>query len=235
MRSAHRLTPLSSTTCAVETDSYGHFARAANTVLLRLSSVEVSGLPFCKEHNDPSNILFHRNDPMPICQTHQGAESKRKPDVVVVSCQTAAQVNEKKGGSRKKAESRKKAGSRKKAEGGKEPENGKEEDDIYIGVASKAPQKNFEWVDVLSTVEFKRSKNANKTMKPPPTSKYEIKEYAPPTQPYVDLRKELKEMKEMQERAEQPSATPAPAAAASSSKIPSLRKPTRYVEFAFPY
>jgi hypothetical protein len=178
---------------------------------------------------------------MPICQTHQGAESKRKPDVVIVSCQTAARSNEKKGGSREKAGSRKKAGNkkkagnRKKAEGGKEPENGKEEDDIYIGVASKAPQKNFEWVDVLSTVEFKRSKNASKTMKPPPTSKYEIKEYALPTQPYIDLRKELKEMKEMQERAEQPSATPALAAAASSSKIPSQRKPTRYVDFPLPY
>ena len=70
---------------------------------------------------------------------------------------------------------------------------------------------------------------------PPPTSKYEIKEYAPPTQPYIDLRKELKEMKETQERAEQPSATPALAAAASSSKIPSQRKPTRYVDFPLPY
>jgi hypothetical protein len=229
MKKTQRLTPLSSTACTGETDSYGHFARAANTALLRLSFVDVPGLPSSKAHDDSSNILFHRNDPMPICQTHQGAESKRKPDVVVVSYQTAARSNKKKGGGRKKV------GNRKKAKGGKEPESGKEEDDIYTEVASKAPQKNFEWADVLSTVEFKRSNNANKTMKPPPTSKYEIKEYAPPTQPYIDLRKELKEMKESQERAEQPSATPALAAAASSSKIPSQRKLTRYVDFPLPY
>ena len=139
------------------------------------------------------------------------------------------------GVTKRKAGAGRRLGAERKLSCGKEPENGKEEDDIYVGAASKASQKDFEWVDVLSTVEFKCSKNANKTMKPPPTSKYEIKEYATPTQPYIDLRKGLKEMKEMQERAEQPSATPALAAVASSSKIPSQRKPTRYVDFPLPY
>ncbi|OJA11085.1 hypothetical protein AZE42_13780 [Rhizopogon vesiculosus] len=65
-------------------------------------------------------------------------------------------------------------------------------------MACNAPDENFEWADVLSTVEFKHMKKA---MQPPPSS-YGIKKYTPPTQKYMDLQKEMKEMKEIQERQE---------------------------------
>ncbi|OAX31911.1 hypothetical protein K503DRAFT_34340 [Rhizopogon vinicolor AM-OR11-026] len=173
--------------CTVENESHAHFARAANTALLRMNSLEVSGLPSSRDDN-PSDILFHRNDPMPITQYHQGAESNRKPDVVVVSCKSARIAEN--GGMRST------------------------KDMIYTEKACNAPDANFKWEDVLSTVEFKRRKNHN--MKLPPTTDCEVKEFDPPTQPYMDLRKEIKEMNEMQNRSEPPSLTRAPAAASTS-------------------
>jgi len=57
--------------------------------------------------------------------------------------------------------------------------------------------KNFKWPEVRTTVEFKRTKN---DVQPPPNAAYEAKEYDPPAQQYMDLRKEMKEMQEEQEK-----------------------------------
>jgi hypothetical protein len=46
-------------------------------------------------------------------------------------------------------------------------------------------------------VEFKRTKN---DIQPPPNAAYEVKDYDPPAQQYMDLRKEIKEMQEEQEK-----------------------------------
>ncbi|OAX34638.1 hypothetical protein K503DRAFT_785624 [Rhizopogon vinicolor AM-OR11-026] len=119
--------------CTVETSSYAHCARAANTALIELKPLDIPGLPSSKT-DDLSDIVFHRNDPMYIRQYHQDAESKRKPDVVVVSCKSARSVRK----------------------GGKIPKKVK----IYSEMACNAPVENFKWTDVLSTVEFKRTKNA---------------------------------------------------------------------------
>ena len=187
----------------METSSYAYFVRAANTALIELKPLDVPGLPSSKSDN-PSDIVFHRNDPMYIRQYHQDAESKRKPDVVVVSCKSARSV-------RKGRKTAKKVNE----------------------MACNAPDENFEWADVLSTVEFKRTKNA---LRSPPTS-YGVEKYAPPTQQYMDLRKEMNEMKEMQERQEKQKvaeplrSTSVPAA--STSKTSNPRKPTNMAACSF--
>jgi hypothetical protein len=118
----------------------------------------VPGLPSSKD-DDSSAILFHRNDQKIIQQYHQGTESRRnlKPVVVVVSCKSAR--NALKDG--KKAT----------------------KDEIYNEMACEAPDMNFRWVDVLSTVEFKRT---NRDMQPPPTTEYTVRKYNPPTQQYME-------------------------------------------------
>ncbi|OJA16685.1 hypothetical protein AZE42_06970, partial [Rhizopogon vesiculosus] len=134
---------------------------------------------------------------MYIRHYHQGTQSKRKSVVIVVSCKSTRSV----------------------WKGGKTAKKVK----IYSEMPC-APDENFKWADVLSRVEFKRTKNA---MHPPPTS-YGVKKYTPPTQQYMDLLKEMKEMKEMQERQEKQKvaeplcSTGVPAA--STSKISNSRK-----------
>ncbi|KAG1861394.1 hypothetical protein C8R48DRAFT_711317 [Suillus tomentosus] len=113
-----------------ETPSYSEFVEAANRALRELGKVNVPGMPAFQD-DDETNILFHVNDPSFIHQEHQGEKSSRKPDIVVVSHQTAADII---------------------------PE-GKSKD-VYKS-ACKAPTKdheNFQWVDVRTTFEFKRPK-----------------------------------------------------------------------------
>jgi len=80
---------------------------------------------------------------MPIRQKHQGVESHRKPDIVVVSHQTAREVFE---------------------DGGKPSKNdgSKSKPSKFTSDAAKQkPKGRFEWPDVLSTfkLECKRKKN----------------------------------------------------------------------------
>ncbi|KAG1869234.1 hypothetical protein C8R48DRAFT_700775 [Suillus tomentosus] len=113
-----------------ETPSYSDFVEAANRALRGLRKVNVPGMPAFQD-DDETNVLFHVNDPSFIHQAHQGEKSSRKPDIVVVSHQTAADII---------------------------PE-GKSKD-VYLS-ARKAPTKdheNFQWVDVRTTFEFKRPK-----------------------------------------------------------------------------
>ncbi|KAG1730207.1 hypothetical protein EDB19DRAFT_2011946 [Suillus lakei] len=83
--------------CDIEpkTATYAPFVRAANCALRELSELKIHGIPEF-EDDDKTNILLHVNDTMPIYQDHQGRQSKRKPDVVVVSHQTALGENKQK-------------------------------------------------------------------------------------------------------------------------------------------
>ncbi|KAG2132299.1 uncharacterized protein EDB93DRAFT_1309956 [Suillus bovinus] len=113
-----------------ETSSYTDFVEAANRALRGLRKVNLPGIPAFQDDNE-TNVLFHVNDPSYIHQEHQGVKSSRKPDVVVVSHQTAADIM---------------------------PE-GKFKD-VYQS-ACKAPTKdheNFQWMEVRTTFEFKRPK-----------------------------------------------------------------------------
>ncbi|KAG2132078.1 hypothetical protein DEU56DRAFT_812987 [Suillus clintonianus] len=80
--------------CPKEPPMYVPFIKAANCALGRLSNLDAPGLVPYKAQKDSENILFHLNDPSPIYQTYQGKDSKRCPDVVVVSHAIAKEVGQ---------------------------------------------------------------------------------------------------------------------------------------------
>ncbi|OJA14918.1 hypothetical protein AZE42_12843, partial [Rhizopogon vesiculosus] len=132
--------------------SYEPFVQAVNAALLELRKVNAPGIVCSNDEWDPSNVLFHHND-KPLCQLHQGEKSTRKPDVVVVPLQAARLVQED-GDFSKPVE--------------------------VFGEAYKVPKKesSFQWKDVCSTVEFKRS---GRRIDLPPTKYKDIKASAQPT------------------------------------------------------
>ena len=185
------LIPLSSLDVTDERKSYKPFVRAVNTALLELRKVNAPGIVCPSDEWDPSNALFHHND-QPLCQLHQGEKSTRKPDVVVVPLQ-AARLVQQDGDLSKPA-------------------------DIF-GEAYKAPEdKNFQWKDVLSTVEFKRS---GRRINLPP-AKYKVTDYTAPKieQKYMDLWKDIKASAQPLGSVPAPIATSAPKA--SSERESSL-------------
>lgn len=72
---------------------YKPFIDAANHALGKLSQLDVPKLVPSKAEDD-HEILFHRNDPSYILQTHQGEKSSRKPDIVVVSKASAMRAGD---------------------------------------------------------------------------------------------------------------------------------------------
>ncbi|KAG1800984.1 uncharacterized protein HD556DRAFT_1438983 [Suillus plorans] len=126
-----------------EVPSYEPFVGAANCALLQLSALNVPGLVGSKDSEDHDNILFHHND-KPIRQMHQGVESSRKPDVVIVSWDTAQKVQQDGDCYCKK--------------------------DMYTKLACNKPHGNFQWKNVLSTVEFKYTKRRPGHGPPPPSA-----------------------------------------------------------------
>ncbi|KAG2036609.1 hypothetical protein BDR03DRAFT_921315 [Suillus americanus] len=122
-----------------ETPSYTDFVQAANWALRGLRKVNVPGIPAFQD-DDETNVLFHVNDPSYIHQEHQGKKSSRKPDVVVVSYKSAADIM---------------------------PEG--KSTNVYQS-ACKKPTKdheNFQWMQVRTTFEFKRPK---KRLSHPPST-----------------------------------------------------------------
>jgi hypothetical protein len=107
----------------------------------------VPGLVGPKDSKDLQNILFHHND-KPIRQRHQSVESCRKPDVVVVSWDTARKAQ---------------------ADGDLYCKK-----DLYTQLACKKPTGNFDWKDVLSTIEFKYTQRRPGQCPPPSPSHYNI-------------------------------------------------------------
>jgi hypothetical protein len=131
-----------------EAGTYAPFVNAANCALRALTEVTVHGIPAFKV-DSKTNVLLHVNDPMPMYQSHQGEHSERKPDVVVVSHQTAL---------------------------GKQ-EHQTQELQALTEAACKSPKSNFEWADVRSTLEFKRARKP--LIHPPDTYKINNVIYPP--------------------------------------------------------
>ncbi|KAG2121602.1 hypothetical protein DEU56DRAFT_94241 [Suillus clintonianus] len=124
----------------VEKKTYSPFVEAANSALDELENVNVPGIP-AFEKNSKTNILFHVNDPSIIEQCHQGKTSTRKPDVVVVSYESASNA----------IAAGKSTGVRKSA--------------------CKRPDKRFQWMNIRSTLEFKRPNSKRSLAGPPPAYK----------------------------------------------------------------
>jgi len=184
--------PLSSIEAPDEPHSYTYFVGAANTALLQLQKMNVPGIVPSKSDKDMSEVLFHRND-HEMYQMHQSEQSIRKPDVVVVP-RSAAHVVQDRGDLNKRL-------------------------DAFGQAREKPKEKPFQWRNIRSTVEFKRSRRAGGRikMKRPP-KKYEVTDYAAPNEKYMEYRQGM-----------DPSAEPtdeAPAPAPTSALKPSKeRKP----------
>ncbi|KAG1720569.1 uncharacterized protein EDB91DRAFT_1280577 [Suillus paluster] len=175
--------------CTTEPASYPHFVKAANAALLELHSLNVSGLT--APRNNDTDILFHHND-YPINQMHQDQKAQRKPDVVVVSCNTTKGLwkveevnNEKCKDGRAKSRKANDAKGNGKDGRGKDAtakdESSKKRRSLYMETAAQKPNSHFQWCDVHSTFEFKRKKGA--LTAPPKT--YKVKEYIAPKQQYL--------------------------------------------------
>ena len=150
--------------------------------------MNLPGIMSSKSDNDISEILFHHSD-HEMYQMHQGEQSIRKPDVVVVSRKAAYAVQE---------------------DGDLNERLG------VFGSARTKPEKHFQWRNILSTVEFKRSRRAGGRIKMNRLAKkYKVTNYAAPKEKYMEYR--------------HPSAEPTdevPAPAATSAPKPSTeRKP----------
>ena len=147
--------------------------------------MNVPGIVSSKGDEDMSEILFHHND-HEIYQMHQGKKSSRKPDIVVVPLEAAHALQE--------------------------------DEDSYsklevFGNARNKPQrkKHFEWRNIRSTIEFKRSKRAGGRikMKRPP-KKYEVTVYAAPKEKYMEYRQGMDPSDEPTDEAPAPAPTSAP-------------------------
>src|SRR5277367_6238738 len=114
----------------------------------------VKGLPSelrMASHDDP---LFHQNGPKPIKGIHSELKSSRKPDVVLVSTNSARIAFD--------------------------PDDHSDWTDYAFN--TNAPNRNFGWSDILLTVEFKHTKP--KMMGPPPEYKYKAMESIASQYPY---------------------------------------------------
>ncbi|KAG0700633.1 hypothetical protein DFH29DRAFT_613654 [Suillus ampliporus] len=166
----------------LEKASYAPFVRAANCALLELSKLKVPGVTAFKA-NDDTNILFHTNDPMPMYQNHQGEQSKRKPDVVIVSHKCARDVL---------------------GRGQTKP--------------TEPPNNNFRWIDIRSTMEFKRTR---KRLLLPPSARN--KEYN--TDYVVPKDLHMAYHKETNDPAEPTGSAPAAGSAQTSHEVSNKLKP----------
>ncbi|KAF8877383.1 hypothetical protein BD779DRAFT_1475263 [Infundibulicybe gibba] len=118
------------TSTAPETDRYKPFVLAFNHALEDLKNIK------CGNLRSPSklDIMFHQNDPMPLKGTHNGAESSRKPDTVLVSLDTARA-----------------------AAFDKDDPNWRDPSwrELAYDTAGKQPKNNFSWGNILSSHEFR--------------------------------------------------------------------------------
>jgi hypothetical protein len=163
---------------------YKPFIEAANYALCELSTLNVPGLVPSKAGDD-HEIIFHQNDPSHIYQTHQGEQSLRKPDIVIVSKASAMKVWNCKPG------------------------------EVYKKALEK-PKKKFEWKELRTTLEFKKTKA---TLNPVP-QKYQAKT----TYKISGAKKFMKFRREMDTSAEEPEpdATPVPPNAGKLSSMSNL-------------
>jgi len=114
---------------------YRPFVYAFNHSLRALHDIDVP----LRESSD-LGLLFHRNDPKPIIATHRGEISERKPDIVLVSLDTARR--------------------------GLDDGDIGCWDDFALKTAGNSPQLDFQWEGPYSVAELKRVKS--KLSPPPP-------------------------------------------------------------------
>ena len=115
---------------------------------------------------------------------HQGEQSIRKPDVVVVSRKAAYAVQE--------------------------DGDLNERLDVF-GSARTKPEKHFQWRNILSTVEFKRSRRAGGRIKMNrPPKKCEVTDYVAPKEKYMEYRQGMDPSAELTDEVPAPAATSAP-------------------------
>lgn len=117
---------------------YPPFAKLANACLKELRTLPTkypnNRLPFMRPPT--AEALFHVNDPMPIRTIHPSDESTRKPDLVMVSRRAAAASAAIEGTTHRPAQEL-------------------PWDYIVDNIANTTPKKNFDWDQVLLSLEFK--------------------------------------------------------------------------------
>ncbi|KAG2360900.1 hypothetical protein BDR07DRAFT_102286 [Suillus spraguei] len=143
-------------------------------------------------------------------QTHQDAKSIRKPDVVIVSRKAAKRVAE---GVEAKDKGK---GKSKDSTGNNDGDQTEEaEKEFYTNKAAAKPRGNFNWIDVRSTIEFKRSRTLAHPVLP-----YKVTEYAPPKPGFKYLN-----LSNGTEHPEPTGAAPVPATAPAPSSSKPLNEP----------
>jgi len=114
-----------------------------------------------KDDKDMSEILFHHND-HEMYQMHQDEQSICKPDVVVVP--------------------------RKSAHAMQDHGDLNASLDVFGKARQKLSKEHFQWRNVRSAAEFKRSRRAGGRIKMKhPAMKYEVADYASPKEKYLEL------------------------------------------------
>ena len=63
---------------------------AFNHILKELETVDIPGYEF----KPPTDVIFHRNDPMQMKATHNGMETVRKPDIILASRQAMIEAQD---------------------------------------------------------------------------------------------------------------------------------------------
>ncbi|KAG1803457.1 hypothetical protein EV424DRAFT_1647590 [Suillus variegatus] len=157
----------------VEHDFYGPFIRTTNTALACLEEIKVDGMRVPVSAVD---MICQQND-MPMHQTHQTAESLRKPYLVILPLNSAcAPFQDEKGGEKGKEEDEQ-----------EEDEKRKRKRKAHMDTNATAKPKNLPWKDVLACIELKRkTPGRTKGIDPPPCS-YIVKDYVPTKPEYLPV------------------------------------------------
>ncbi|KAG1787721.1 uncharacterized protein HD556DRAFT_1448401 [Suillus plorans] len=149
------------------------FIRATNIALACLEEIKVDGM---RAPVSAVDMICQQND-MPMHQTHQTAESIRKPYLVILPLNSAcAPFQDEKGGKKGKEE-----------EEQEEDEKCKRKRKAHMDTNAMAKPKNLPWKDVLVCIEFKRKMpGRTKGIDPPPCS-YIVKDYVPTKPEYLPV------------------------------------------------
>ncbi|KAG2097714.1 uncharacterized protein F5147DRAFT_816386 [Suillus discolor] len=157
----------------VEHNFYGPFIRATNVALACLEEIKVDGM---RAPVSAVDIICQQND-MPMHQTHQTAESIRKPDLVILPLNSACvPFQDEKGGEKGKEEDEQ-----------EDDDQRKRKRKAHMDTNATEKPKNLPWKDVLACIEFKRkTPGRTKGIDSPPCS-YTVKDYVPTKPEYLPV------------------------------------------------
>ena len=147
-RDAGVLTGITSVSPGKENAFYAPFVKAANIAFACLAKITVPGM---KNAGGGLDIICQQNDPKLMFQTHQGQESIRKPDVVIIPFSYDAFPGTE--------------------DAGPDPRG------TRLVNARNQPKKSLLWKDVLVCIEFKRSKSGKKNNMRKPKDRYAVAKY----------------------------------------------------------